>query len=73
MPSIRGSIIDMTVPAALTVENISVSFRRSGALIPAVHDVSFSVNPGETLALVGESGSGKSTIALALMGYARPG
>merc|ERR1712228_940630 len=27
-----------------------------------LHDVSFSVEPGETLALVGDSGSGKSTI-----------
>ncbi|WP_454831812.1 ABC transporter ATP-binding protein [Pseudoxanthomonas wuyuanensis] len=38
-----------------------------------VHDVSFSVEPGQVLALIGESGSGKTTIALALMGYARRG
>ena len=38
-----------------------------------VQDVSFSVAPGEVLALIGESGSGKTTIALALMGYTRAG
>jgi peptide/nickel transport system ATP-binding protein len=38
-----------------------------------VKDVSFSVAPGEVLALIGESGSGKTTIALSVMGYARSG
>ncbi|MER5172496.1 ABC transporter ATP-binding protein [Thioclava kandeliae] len=38
-----------------------------------VRDVSFSARKGEVVALIGESGSGKSTIALSLMGYARPG
>ena len=38
-----------------------------------VRNVSFSVSKGEVLALIGESGSGKTTIALALMGYARNG
>jgi peptide/nickel transport system ATP-binding protein len=38
-----------------------------------VKDVSFSVAPGEVVALIGESGSGKTTIALSVMGYARSG
>ena len=38
-----------------------------------VDHVSFSIQPGEVLALIGESGSGKTTTALALMGYARHG
>src|SRR3984957_15128198 len=35
--------------------------------ISAVDDVSFSVEPGETLALVGESGCGKTTTARSML------
>lgn len=38
-----------------------------------VSDVGFSIAEGEVLALIGESGSGKTTIALALLGWTRPG
>ena len=40
---------------------------------PIVKGVSFAIEPGEVVALIGESGSGKTTIAMSLMGYARPG
>ncbi len=44
-----------------------------GREFPIVKDVSFTIDEGQVLALVGESGSGKTTIALAMLGYARPG
>jgi peptide/nickel transport system ATP-binding protein len=42
------------------------------ATLRAVHQVSFTVAKGETLALVGESGCGKSTVARMLAGLIRP-
>ncbi len=38
----------------------------------ALAQVSFSLNPGETLALIGEAGSGKSTLAKILAGVVAP-
>jgi peptide/nickel transport system ATP-binding protein len=45
----------------------------SGRRVEIIKGVSFDVAEGEIVALIGESGSGKTTIALTLMGHARPG
>lgn len=50
----------------LTVDQLSVFFRTRTEPVRAVSGVSFSMAPGETVALVGESGCGKSVTALAL-------
>ena len=51
----------------LSVEHLTTGFDVNGRFLPAVIDVSFDVDQGETLCLVGESGSGKSLTALSIM------
>ncbi len=62
----------------LRVEQLRVRFpvyggvlQRIVAWLPAVTDVSFHIERGETLGLVGESGSGKTTVGRALVGLLR--
>ena len=51
----------------LEVSNLYTSFFSDKGEVRAVENVSFSIRPGQTLALVGESGCGKSVTALSIM------
>ena len=50
----------------LEVKNLRIGFSSGKKILPAVSDVSFSVEKGEILAIVGESGCGKSVTNMAL-------
>ncbi|WP_192180277.1 ABC transporter ATP-binding protein [Mesorhizobium amorphae] len=56
------------------VRNLRIEAKTdAGRLVEIIKGVSLDIADGEIVALIGESGSGKTTVALSLMGYARPG
>jgi oligopeptide transport system ATP-binding protein len=67
------------VVSLLEVQNLKVHFpvkhgvfSRARAHVRAVDDVSFSIEPGETVGLVGESGCGKTTLGRAIVRLTEP-
>ena len=54
--------------ALLEVEDLRVAFAVGGREVRAVDGISYTVEPGRTLAIIGESGSGKTVGCRAIMG-----
>ncbi|WP_078492095.1 ABC transporter ATP-binding protein [Streptomyces yerevanensis] len=60
-----------TAPAGTAVAAVDHLTVRRGR-IEALHDVTLTVSPGETIALMGRNGAGKSTLLSALVGLVEP-
>jgi ATP-binding cassette subfamily B protein RaxB len=58
------------IEGKIEVDNISFAYSKMDD--PVFENLSFTINPGETVAFVGPSGSGKSTLLKCLMGLASP-
>ena len=59
---------DQQTTPLLKIVDLTVDFPTGEGVVNAVRGVSWSLEPGEVLAVVGESGAGKSASALAIMG-----
>jgi peptide/nickel transport system ATP-binding protein len=56
----------------LVVDGLRIEFPTRRGTLAAVHDISFSIGPGEVLGVIGESGAGKSLTGSAVIGLLDP-
>ncbi len=70
------TMADPIAPAGLKlsgeIEFENVTFGYEGAAAPALKDISFTIRPGEKIAVIGGTGSGKSTLVALLLGFRMP-
>ncbi|HIM63381.1 MAG TPA: thiol reductant ABC exporter subunit CydC [Dehalococcoidia bacterium] len=59
--------VQLELSPEITFEGVDYAY--SGGRRPALHDLSFTLNAGETLGLVGPSGAGKSTVVWSMLRF----
>ena len=58
--------------AIFSLKGISFGYGQSDSMRPVLHDVDFSLHPGQRIGLYGPNGSGKTTLFRCITGLARP-
>jgi ATP-binding cassette subfamily B protein len=69
-PEPQGSTEDISLTGDIIVRNLC--FRHGPTSKFILRDISFSIKPGQTIAIVGQTGSGKSTLLMLLLGLYNP-
>ena len=69
----EGIPLTHTTPIKVTFDAVGLSYGEAGAgLYPILQDLSFTINPGEKVALIGPSGAGKTSVMKLLLRYMDP-
>lgn len=58
----KNELGNITSPITGKIEFKNVSYSYSDSVNPVLENISFNVNPGETIAIIGKTGSGKTTL-----------
>jgi oligopeptide/dipeptide ABC transporter ATP-binding protein len=66
-PAAKRPVERIEHPGLLDVRGLTTYFKLGSGDVKAVRDVSFTLEPGESLGLAGESGCGKTTAALSIL------
>lgn len=69
-PEPEGAASGAPVVGPIVFEDVSFSYPGS---VPAVRNLTFTVEPGQAVAIVGHTGAGKSTVVNLLMRFLQPG
>jgi len=69
---VKESVAARALKTKLSVENVSMTFRRDGKSMPVFENINLEVADGEFVCLLGPSGCGKTTLLNVMAGFLSP-